>query len=442
MASRVYSPSTWREKIIEGGNRGRHAKAQSGQWVGTGMPPFGYRREGARREAHLVIELGEAEVVQRIFTMYVGGQNEAPMSSGAIASKLTRDGVTSPVGRGIGVGRGWCEKTIRRIIERPAYVGYFKYGEHSIHLPDLAIVSHETYDAAQKQTRINSKLAKRNAKRDYLLSGCIKCTCGATMSASLAHKRLNLSYYRCQVQTHYRYMKSCNESHLRTDTADQLIWNWILSLLESEDSLHEGIHQMQQRAESELAPKRQRITILSDLIEKTERKIRRLAAQLGESDDETLVDAIKAEMKSAVKHKDSLTDELRILQSEVERHEVGVDIENKIKEMAQKVRDRLRVLEFAEKRQLIGMLDLRAQLRRDENNCRWLDVSCGIVEAPKALLIDCPPSTKKQALSASRPRLARASGAAHWRLPAACLASNSKSTWLRSVTSKSPTGAI
>lgn len=95
----------WREKIIEASRRGRRKKAASGQWVGTGPTPYGYRREGQGGTSRLAIHEAEAPIVRRIFAMYVGANGVSPLATRKIAEVLTTEGVPVP-GRGPGPGRG------------------------------------------------------------------------------------------------------------------------------------------------------------------------------------------------------------------------------------------------------------------------------------------------------------------------------------------------
>jgi site-specific DNA recombinase len=64
----------WREKIIEGGRRGKNAKAKQNKMIMAGSPPFGYAKEGHGRDAKLVINEQEAQVVRDMFKWYVFGE--------------------------------------------------------------------------------------------------------------------------------------------------------------------------------------------------------------------------------------------------------------------------------------------------------------------------------------------------------------------------------
>lgn len=58
-----------------------------------------------------------------------------------------------------------------------------------------------------------------------------------------------------------------------------------------------------------------------------------------------------------------------------------------VKKMADKLRSKLTSADFEMRRLLIDQLNLRVKLRRDEEDNRWLDVSCGIAAEPESLLI-------------------------------------------------------
>jgi len=59
-----------RKKITERNSRGRRAKAMTGQWVGVGPEPFGYRRAGYARQSSLEICADEAVIVRRITQIF------------------------------------------------------------------------------------------------------------------------------------------------------------------------------------------------------------------------------------------------------------------------------------------------------------------------------------------------------------------------------------
>jgi len=151
-----------RRKIIERATRGRRAKARQG-WVGAGIVPFGYRKVGRRREARLEIDDASAQLVRRIFAMYLG-EGEQRLGLASIAVRLNDEGVPTPNG-----ATQWRHPSILAIIRNPIYMGLLQYAGEKTHIPELAIVTPDVYQRAQEQRATNKNESKRNVKHDYLL---------------------------------------------------------------------------------------------------------------------------------------------------------------------------------------------------------------------------------------------------------------------------------
>ncbi|MCR5109458.1 MAG: recombinase family protein [Ruminococcus sp.] len=165
--------------------------------------PYGYTKE--KKTGDLVIDPDKAEVVRRIFDMYISG-----MGARKIALTLTDEGIPSPT------GKAWNQKTVLNILEQEKYIGdtlwqktYSKFmGEKFIsnsgQVPQYyiegshpAIVSKEKFalvrdmrkaSTPQKNTKVESPFRKK------LICG----KCGHTYALIRSKKR---DYWQCG----YRY---------------------------------------------------------------------------------------------------------------------------------------------------------------------------------------------------------------------------------------------
>ena len=105
-------------------------KMALGQFLGN-YAPYGYKKDPADRH-HLIIDQETAEVVQKIYTLYLSG-----LSCKMIAEQLTQGSVLTPSQmkkrRGEDLGRKDCTKwsagTVRRILRNPVYLGYMVQGK-------------------------------------------------------------------------------------------------------------------------------------------------------------------------------------------------------------------------------------------------------------------------------------------------------------------------
>lgn len=142
----------------------RRMKAGQGKFV-TARPPYGYQKDISRRD-RLLPRPQTAEVVRRIFSLYLEG-----MSQSAIAGLLNAEGIPSPAAldrkEGEGALKGWMPAAVSRILSDARYTGTAIYGksrpvsigskksealpqEAWIRVPGAheAIISQETFAAA------------------------------------------------------------------------------------------------------------------------------------------------------------------------------------------------------------------------------------------------------------------------------------------------------
>jgi site-specific DNA recombinase len=381
----------WREKIMEGSRRGRMAKAKAGKWVGAGNVPYGYRKVGKGRETYLVIDEYEAAIVKRIFGLYIGTDGNKPLSREKIAAQLTTEGIPLP-GRGRVNRRGWYSNTVSAILNRRGYLGEMVYAGQTILLPELAIIDLETYEAAQKQRLNNLKLSRRNRKYNYLLSRYLFCICGARMTASVANitKKKPYFHYYCNRMASDRHLHSCRERRVNSTIADGKVWDWLHGLITDDSKLNKGLDEMRARRAAEWEPKRARLALVGEMIEKADRTITRLAARVSKAerdDDQTTADALEAEMKAESKNREAISREAEILARELAQGELTPEKEERIRLTVQAIRTRIEGATFEQKRDTVILFDCRVQLRRDEANLRWLDVTCGIPDWKTSLCI-------------------------------------------------------
>lgn len=365
----------WRAKIIEGSRRGRRTKAANGKWVGIGHTPYGYRAVGVGRNRQLVIEEAEAEIVRKMFRLYLGLDGQKPLSAFKISWQLSDEGVSPPcAGR---IAKGWYDSTIKRILKDRKYIGEFSYAGQSIDLPELAIVDPLVFEAAQARRKKNSALATRSRKHDYLLSGgYLRCTCGINLVGQ--NMRGRYFYYRCCRKAHHLYLPQCNERYIKTEVLDRVVWDWILSLLKDDEALRHGIRRMAEREATELQPKRERLALLEELIAKEERKIARLIEEFSNAEDAIILDALREKRKEASKNREALVAERVILDADLSQKMMTPQQEEAILEKARALRTELDDPDFETKRYFLDRLGFHGRLSRDKDGALFLNVSCRI----------------------------------------------------------------
>ena len=195
-------------------------RKKAGNFLGV-TAPYGYKKD-PNNKFHLVINEKEAEVVKRVFRLYLEGNGLTK-----IAQILTKDGVPVPgESRDIGKTRktalysSWKQTTIRRILDNRVYLGelvQFKRrkinykSKRRITVPEEeryickgtheAIIDEESFNAVQNILKKNKSF--KGTKHDYLFKGLLFCSeCGA---------RLNVTYsnYALKRYGEYRYTTIC-----------------------------------------------------------------------------------------------------------------------------------------------------------------------------------------------------------------------------------------
>lgn len=195
--------STIRERTMSG----KIKRAQQGRNPGFALP-YGYRKGGVPGE--IAADEGEAVVVRRIFREYIAGRGAQ-----AIADGLNRDGVRPRR------ARLWTGYVVSQMIGNPVYTGVLRYGLSAVaskaqrrqlgrgrlaFVEPLyacvqgafpALVSDGEFARAEQVRRRRQAIAGSRARgARFLLSGLVRCRCGATVRGD-GRPAQRVRYYRC-----------------------------------------------------------------------------------------------------------------------------------------------------------------------------------------------------------------------------------------------------
>ena len=119
------------------------------------------------------------------------------------------------------------------------------------------IVSEEIWKRAQVQRKLNTSESKRNIKREYLLRGRVKCgLCKSSVNcyATQPNSGRYYLYYRCNGYMGNIANVACNLPSFRVDVVDDLVWEWIKTLLTKPGVLEDGLVEYQEGREQFSAP--------------------------------------------------------------------------------------------------------------------------------------------------------------------------------------------
>lgn len=194
-----------------------------GLHIGSGAP-YGYAKD-PNSKGHLIIDEGKAEVVRRIFAMYLRGRGKT-----AIARSLNSEGIPSP-GGGL-----WRHSAIDRLLCSEVYIGNMvqgKYGSESYKTkknrpqpPERwfraentheAIISREEWEKARWLAASRAKTGSRQSAG--IFAGRAYCAyCGSQMSSCRSRGR---SYLRCSLK--YTSRNACTGGFISVNRLEGLV---------------------------------------------------------------------------------------------------------------------------------------------------------------------------------------------------------------------------
>lgn len=391
-----------REKIKERMNRGRLQKVKAGSVMTHGRAPYGYRLKEVGNIWTLEIFEAEAEIVRLIFTWYteekfgiIGVVNrlnglKVPTYLDTYQADTEKRGIPKEGGRKIRGWGEWSRATVHHILTNRTYMGIWEYGKKkqagtkryqakpdaSVDVP--AIVSSEVWDAAKDKLKYNKENSKRNLKHKYLLGKRVVCgDCKSKMAATPNYtgKRIYF-YYHCQAKRNFA--KNCsNTVTYSAQSLDAEVWDWIYSLMTDVKQLRIGLEDYQNRREEDLIPYRERVEVINQLLANHQEQLNRLVDLFisGQFDKEILWER-KNRLETTIA---SLEAEQKNIMQVLEGKSLTEEQILSIIEFAEKVAPKMDTKDFTKKRDLIELLDVRAELKV-ENGEKIATVSCFLDE--------------------------------------------------------------
>lgn len=209
-----------RENLAERVKMGMEEKAHKGERNGS-YAPYGYKLV----DGELVIEPVEAEIVRKIFDMYI------TKSMNAIVHDLNRSGIKKR-------NSLWSNRSLGYLLSNPVYIGKirwnykkagsFKTGKEIItdakHEP---IISEEVFNHVQELLQSRRQMGK-TATSEYIFSGLLKCArCGRSMKGYYkAREKSATKSYRCggKVDSGICNMPNIKEDVMEKELLAHLEW--------------------------------------------------------------------------------------------------------------------------------------------------------------------------------------------------------------------------
>lgn len=228
-------------KIRERTMRGKRQKALSGKII-SNRPMYGYDWNEAI--SNYDINNDESAVIKEIYNLCINKK----YGLYRIVNLLNSKGLKNKR------NNNWNIKNVYRILTEPIYTGTYylfkeqwkKTGQKTYDVTKIpkdswiritvpAIVTTDEQASAKKQLTLNCKNSPRNKRKDYLLTGIIKCGfCGKGM-VCVPHNTKGLCYYICYGK---RVLKQCPDSgYIPTEEIEHDVWEHIIKIAEGKATL-------------------------------------------------------------------------------------------------------------------------------------------------------------------------------------------------------------
>ena len=252
-----------REKIRERTIRGSREKARQGKVVNASSVAYGYRYN--KEKATLEEDPEKAPIIRMIFHAFA----EENLSLQRLAEKLNRLHIPTPRG-----GDRWRASTLGAMLRNETYRGKLnQFRNHTVepkfrrnplaknkktsaapsprdewitvNVPE--VIQAGLFEIVQRKLKTNADLARRNTKREYLLSGLLICSrCGGRMGGHDTHGVL---YYRCYRRSILDKIpldaegnrQPCSCPEIKTEMIEKEVWETICQLIREPDYLIEEL---------------------------------------------------------------------------------------------------------------------------------------------------------------------------------------------------------
>jgi site-specific DNA recombinase len=348
------------EKIKERTMRGKKASAISGKLPHGGFARlYGYDYDRITKKR--TINTTEAYWVRQAYEWLV---NEG-LSTNAITYRLRE--LSAPTKH----SRYWNRSSVAGILKNPAYTGKtyaftFNQGKNTlkpqhewIEIPGAtpAIITEETFQAAQVQLKLNYEKAKRNMKGQYLLKGHLYCRqCGHIYCG---HSDRRIAYYRCPGKLRITSpVNRCTNKNWRADKLETLIWEKIQAVLDNPGLITQEIEKQHQDVNQ--------LSTQETELQQVERQLKSL-----KHDQEQLLqwalkgfpeDQIIEENKKINDKRQRLQARKIELEMQIKGSQEAVISLPKLESFVELIRQKLTTLDYNTKRQVVDMLGIKVWL--------------------------------------------------------------------------------
>ena len=304
---------------------------------------------------------------------------QQPVSLYGVAKRLSDAQLPTASGKG-----HWHVATVRGIWRSPVYAGTAYWGrtrpvaarrrksalppvgpgasqqpappEEWIAIPVPAIISQETFEAAQARLDRNTQLARRNnTAHEYLLRGLVSCgQCQLSCTGRTLHPGYH--YYLCRGRTdalRAAQGERCTARYAPAKALDALVWQDLCRVLTEPALITHELERAQGGTWLPQALQARRKTVSEALAQLERQQERLLHVYLAEiiSDEE-----FERKRKEVTQTHHGLTQQLRQLDAQAQQQVDVMALAHGIEAFCQRLHPTLEQMTFAQRRQLVELL--------------------------------------------------------------------------------------
>lgn len=223
-------------------------KAEKGEFIGA-FPSYGYKRDPDRKN-HLIIDEEAADVVRRIFSLYLNGNGQI-----TIANTLNKENIPTPSQykrkKGLNYRNSnestineWTYSTVHNILKNKMLIGdmwqkrnkrgkfdrgstkYDKEENIIINNTHEAIISREDFETVQRKLKNNRDISGTLKNNVSIYAKHLRCECGHPM-AKITNKYKNKTVVRYVCRSYKQGAGTCRAHTVLENELDEYVLNFL-----------------------------------------------------------------------------------------------------------------------------------------------------------------------------------------------------------------------
>lgn len=200
-----------------------HARRVASGRPANGKPRWGYAYD-TDRKIH-VADPTTGPVLAEMYRRYVAGE-----SVYSLVRWLNANGHRTLQGYGPSAnGNRWSDRTLRRVMDSGFAAGLITHRGEQLPGAHDALIDTDLWDAYQA-ARIARRVTRSSERSQYLLSGLVRCTCGASMTAGqFGHNRT--PKYRCK-----GHETGLHSGYVTAAAAEEAVKVWLAEVADDVDN--------------------------------------------------------------------------------------------------------------------------------------------------------------------------------------------------------------